>query len=187
MGNRIMKITRGIVVSLTGAALLLLNGCGEVGFKMGAGAGALEADQKACKESGVGPAAYKACMNGKGWTIADLDAGPSSTYIPPKPVEGASPVSGGTTPAPSGVVPMAPAETPWMKPSAPVAATAPSPTDPMTPVPVTAWVKFGGGDPKDSIADCVKTLGPAHAPDKAHKTVTVALLSCMRDHGWRGI
>jgi hypothetical protein len=183
MGNTIMKITRATVVSLAGAALLLLSGCGEVGFKMGAGAGALEADQKACKESGVGPAAYKTCMNGKGWTIADLDSGPSSAYIPPKPVEGAAIA----VPAPSGVAPMTPAETPWMKPSTPAAAAAPSPTDPMTPVPVTAWVKFGGGDPKDSIADCVKTLGPAHEPDKAHKTVTVALLSCMRDHGWRAI
>jgi hypothetical protein len=178
-----MNITRATVVSLAGTALLLLSGCGEVGFKMGAGAGALEADQKACKESGGGPAAYKTCMNGKGWTIADLDAGPSSTYIPPKPVEGA----GMAAPAPSGITPMAPAETPWMKPSTPAAAPALAPTDPKTPVPVTAWVKFGGGDPKDAITACVATLGPAHAPDKAHKTVTVALLSCMRDHGWRGI
>jgi hypothetical protein len=162
---------------LMGAAALLLSGCGEVAYKTGAGADALRSDTDSCKQAGGGPDAYKSCMSAKGWAIADLDAGPSSTYISPKPAEAAAPVSGSIPAAP-----LAPAA-----PMAPVGMPAPPPTDPMTPVPVTAWIKFGGGDPKDSIAACVATLGPAHAPDKTHKTVTVALLSCMRDRGWRGI
>ncbi|MDB5393152.1 MAG: hypothetical protein JWM91_658 [Rhodospirillales bacterium] len=168
---------RWTVLSLMGAASLLLSGCGEVAYKTGAGADALQGDQQTCKQAVGGPAAYKTCMNAKGWTIADLDAGPSSTYIPPK-------VAPGGAPAPA---PTSPAETPWMKPTTAAAAPIPPVTDPMAPVPVTAWVKFGGGDPKDAIATCVTTLGPANEPDKAHKTVTVALLSCMRGRGWRGI
>ncbi len=172
---------RGMFFGLTGA-VLLLGGCGEVAFKTGAGADALKADQLTCRQTSAGPAAYKACMNDKGWAIAELDGGPSSTYIPPMATQPGVP-SAATTGASA---PMSPAETPWMKP--PAAATpAAQPTDPMTAVPVTAWFKFGGNNPKDAIASCVATLGPAHQPDTLHKTVTVALLSCMRDHGWRGV
>jgi hypothetical protein len=176
-----MNMTRVAVLSLSGAALLLLTACGEVGFKMGAGAGALEADQASCKQAGGGPAAYKACMNAKGWTIADLDAAPSSTYVPPKPVAGSAMTTSAPMAMPSS--PGSPAM-PATSTATPME-TAPPPTDPMTPVPVTAWVKFGGGSPDDSIATCVSTLGPAYAPDKVHKTVTVALLACMRGQGWR--
>jgi hypothetical protein len=171
-----MNMTRVAVLSLSGAALLLLTGCGEAGFKMGAGAGALEADRASCKQAGGGPAAYKACMNDKGWTIADLDAAPSSTYVPPAPVAGTAPMAMPSSPG-SPAMPTNSTATPTEA--------APPPTDPMTPVPVTAWVKFGGGSPNDAIATCVSTLGPAYAPDKVHKTVTVALLSCMRGQGWR--
>lgn len=174
---------RGTGLAFLAATALLASGCGEIAYKTGAGADALQSDQQSCKAAGGGAAAYKACMNGKGWAIADLDAGASGTYIPPKPVPGAPP-------------PMAPAETPWMAaPTNPMPGMAPPPApaaatpaaDPTRPVPVTAWVKFGSGDPKDAMDACVASLGPAHAPDKTHKTITVALLSCMRDHGWRGL
>jgi hypothetical protein len=172
-----MKRARGTLLNLTWAGLLLLSGCGEVAYKTGASADALQTDQQTCKQAGAA-ADYKSCMKAKGWSIADLDAGPSTTYIPPKPAQHV---------AISAPAPMVAAETPWMKPTIEVAEPAPTATDSTTPVPVTAWVKFGGGDPKDAIASCIGTLGQAHQPDMAHKTVTVALLSCMRDQGWRGI
>jgi len=175
----IMKTLTGRFIGLT-AAMALLSGCGEVAYKTGAGADTLQADQRICKQAGGGgPDDYKSCMNAKGWSIADLNAGPSSNYAPPKTEIGVASSAG---PAPSvgsatsmGATPTLPAS--QMRPV----------TDPMTPIPVTAWVKFGGGPPNDAIADCVATLGPGYAPDKLHKTVPVALLSCMRDHGWRAL
>jgi hypothetical protein len=57
----------------------------------------------------------------------------------------------------------------------------------MAPVKVTTWIRFGGGGPGDDIAACVTTLGPASQPDTVNKTVTRALLACMREKGWRGL
>lgn len=171
-----MTRPRGIVFGLICAASVLLSGCGEVAYKTGAGADALQADQHQCKQMPGGPAAYKSCMNAKGWAIADLDASPSQTYAPvPRPA--------------AGMPAMAAAPVPGAPPSAMASApkdTTPPAADPMAPVPITAWVRFGGGGPQDDIDACVAKLGPANAPDKTHKTVTAALLSCMRDAGWRG-
>ncbi len=54
----------------------------------------------------------------------------------------------------------------------------------MAPVSVTAWFKFGGSDPKETIAACVATLGPAYQPAPGGKTVATALVACMREKGW---
>ncbi len=174
-----MSKTRGIVFGLMGATLL--SGCGEIAYKTGAGADALQADQHECKLTAGGPTAYKSCMNAKGWAIADLDAGPSQTYAPaPKPAAG-MPAMAATSPPGAPPSTMAPGAAP-----APIDA-APPAADPTTPVQITAWVKFGGGGPQADIDACVAKLGPGNAPDKVHKTVTVALLACMRDAGWRGL
>ncbi len=69
--------------------------------------------------------------------------------------------------APAAVQPAAPGAA-----AVPVPApTAPAPPEPTAPVKATAWVKFGAGN----------------APDTVNKTVTRALLACMRGRGWRGL
>jgi len=151
-----------------------LGGCGEFAYKTGAGADALAADKQACQQAGGD---FQACMHGKGWTIANL--------------------SGDDTPAMAGTAPTAAATpaTPTMPGAPPIAATVsaaqavppPPPVDPLAPVKMTAWVKFGGGGPQDDIDACVSKLGPANAPDTIHHTATRALLACMKEKGWRGL
>jgi hypothetical protein len=163
-----------LILSLT---ILGLSGCVEFAYKTGAGADALASDKAACEQAGGD---YPKCMHDKGWTIANLSgddpitapAAGTATAMAPPPAPGmaaappaAAPGSAGTAPAPA----------------------SPPPADPMAPVKMTAWVKFGGGGPQDDIAACVATLGPTSAPDTINHTVTRALLSCMRAKGWRGL
>jgi hypothetical protein len=158
-----MNTPHRLILMLT---MVSLGGCGEFAYKTGAGADALAADQAVCKQT----ATYAACMHDKGWTIAELgdDA--------PSPAPAAAGVTTVQPPMPGAAAAPVPAETP----SAPV-------VDPMAPVKTTAWVKFGAGSPHDDIEACVATLGPGNAPDIANKTVTRALLACMRGKGWRGL
>jgi hypothetical protein len=169
-----MNVTHRLILMLT---MLSLGGCGEFAYKTGAGADVLAADQQACKQA----ATYRACMHDKGWTIADLGddtpatapvaAGPAS--VQPSPGQPSTP---GAVPSATPTGAPVPAETP----PAPV-------VDPLAPVKTTAWIKFGAGSPHDDIEACVATLGPGNAPDTVNKTVTRALLTCMRQKGWRGL
>src|ERR1700761_7743591 len=149
-------------------SVLGLGGCGEFAYKTGAGADALAADKQACQQTGGD---LQACMHAKGWTIANLsgDDAPATSGGETPPAPGAPPTAAMASAAP------APAPSP------------PAPVDPMTPVKMTAWVKFGGGGPQDDIDACVARLGPANAPDTVHHTATRALLACMREKGWRGV
>jgi hypothetical protein len=162
-----MTKTRGVVAA---AIIMLAGGCGEIAYKTGAGADQLASDQQACKRGDGNTAAYKQCMNGKGWAVANLD-GTSQSPAMASATSGsvtvdAPPVSGG---------------------GASQAAPPPLRNDPQGTVPISGWVKFGGGGPKDDIDACVATLGPAHQPDTVHRTVTNALLSCMHGKGWRAL
>jgi len=162
---------------------LMLGGCGEFAYKTGAGADALTTDKAACQQAGGD---YRACMHAKGWTVSNLsgdDAPPAQAAEAAAPPAVAAPMVA----APTGSAPMATAapSTPGaVPPSAPAMA---APADPMAPVKMTAWVRFGGGGPQDDIAACVASLGPAYAPDTVNHTVTRALLACMRGKGWRGL
>ena len=156
------------IVMLT---MLALSGCAEFAYKTGAGTDALAADKAACKQT----AAYETCMHDKGWTIADL-----GSDTPPAPI---------TAPVATNVQPSAPGTASVVTPAAASAPaeTAPAPADPMSPVKTTAWVKFGAGSPHDDIEACVALLGPDNAPNTVNKTVTRALLACMRGKGWRAL
>jgi hypothetical protein len=161
--------------------ILMLGGCGEFAYKTGAGADALAADKAACQQAGGD---YRACMHDKGWTIADLGGDVVRPPVAPPPPMTATP----TAAAPDGSAPMAAAPSaPGAVLSSAPAAPAAAPADPMAPVRMTAWVRFGGGGPQDDIAACVASLGPAHAPDTVNHTVTRALLACMKEKGWRGL
>jgi hypothetical protein len=162
------------LAGMVGVALLM-SGCGEFAYKTGAGADALQADQKTCRMSAGGEPGYKDCMNGKGWMVADLDGGGSTETSGPPPAAGS--VSA-TSSSPDGPASMT-APTPVLRTSAPA--------NPLTPISVSAWVKFGGNSPSDAISSCVVALGPAHQPDTTRHTVTAALLACMREKGWRAL
>jgi hypothetical protein len=170
--DRRMKTPHRLILTL---AVLGLSGCGEFAYKTGAGADALAADKQACQQAGGD---LQACMHAKGWTIANLseDDAPAAAK--------AAPAATAATPVP----PSAPGATPaTATASAGAAVPPPPPVDPMAPVKMTVWVRFGGGGPQDDIDACVAKLGPANAPDAIHHTATRALLTCMREKGWRGL
>jgi hypothetical protein len=167
-----MSKPRALVLTLIlCASALMIGGCGQLAYKTGAGADALEADEQTCKQGAVDQNAYAQCMHEKGWSIANLDgssAAPAAAVAPSSSPSGA-PVSPDQPSGPATIAPAAP------------------PVDLMAPVKVTTWIRFGGGGPGDDIAACVTTLGPASQPDTVNKTVTRALLACMREKGWRGL
>ena len=169
-----MRATHRLPLMLT---ILMLGGCGEFAYKTGAGADALAADKATCQQAGGD---YRACMHDKGWTISNLsgDDVPTETAAAPAPPPMAGSAPAAATPmavTSAGSAPAAPADMP------------PPAADPMAPVKMTTWVRFGGGGPQDDIAACVATLGPGNAPDTVNHTVTRALLACMRGKGWRGL
>jgi hypothetical protein len=167
-----MSKPRALVLTLIlCASAPMIAGCGQLAYKTGAGADALEADEQACKQGSVDQNVYAQCMHEKGWSIANLDGSSTAPVAPVAP-----------SPSPSGapVSPDQPAGSATVAPAAPLA-------DPMAPVKVTTWIRFGGGGPSDDIVACVATLGPANQPDTVNKTVTRALLACMREKGWRGL
>jgi hypothetical protein len=143
-------------------AITIAGGCGEIAYKTGAGADALQADQRSCKQGGNDPVAYRSCMRDKGWAIANIDG---SGVVEPD------------------IAPEVTAQTASAAPLPNKAATA----APAGPVKVSGWFKFGGGGPQDDIAACVGALGPANQPDAASGTVTHALLVCMKKKGWNAL
>ncbi len=142
-------------------AITLAGGCGEIAYKTGAGADALQADQRSCKQGGNDPVAYRSCMRDKGWAIANLDGSGAAEPDAAPPVSAQTPSA---TPLPNKIA-----------------------AAPAGPVKVSGWFKFGGGGPQDDIAACVATLGPANQPDTANGTVTPALLACMKKKGWNAL
>ncbi len=169
-----------MTATLMGAAILA-GGCGEIAYKTGAGGDALQADQRACKQGEIDQSFYLSCMKDRGWAIADLDGGPTAPGVAPSAAP--SPVTGSAQPPSPGPASANMASASPESPGPPPPAAA----DPLRPVKVTTWLKFGGGGPSGDIADCVATLGPANQPDIVHHTVTTALLACMRGKGWRGL
>jgi hypothetical protein len=168
-----MNVTRHLIVTLT---IMALSGCGEFAYKTGAGADALAADKATCQQAG---GAYQKCMHDKGWSISNLSADDAS----------AAPMATADPAVPPAAAPSAPGAiaATSVATSSVQAIPGPVPVDPMVPVKMTAWVRFGSGSPNGDIEACVATLGPANAPDTVHHTATRALLSCMRQKGWRGL
>ncbi len=166
-----MKSPHRLILMLTALAA---GGCGEFAYKTGAGADALAADKEACRQAGGD---FQACMRGKGWTITNLSGDDAPAMAPE-----ATPTSAPVPPSAPGAPPIAATAS-----ATPVAVPPPAPVDPMAPVKMTAWVRFGGGGPQDDIDACVAKLGPANVPDTIHHTATRALLACMREKGWRGL
>jgi hypothetical protein len=143
-------------------AITIAGGCGEIAYKTGAGADALQADQRSCKQGGNDPIAYRSCMRDKGWAIANIDG---SGVVEPDIAPTATVQTASAAPLPNKAATAAPAG----------------------PVKVSGWFKFGGGGPQDDIAACVATLGSANQPDAANGTVTPALLVCMKKKGWNAL
>jgi len=167
-------------------ALVLLGGCADASFKMGADATQLRADRKACEASSD----VNACMEGKGWSSLAFkkdsassevtEESPALAQAQPREPDQAAVASSPTvlpSPATSEVKDFRVAHG---KPPKPRAAA----KDPMTLVKVTSWWKLGGSKPQDDIKACVAALGSQHAPDYIAQTVTQGLISCMAKAGW---
>lgn len=167
-------------------ALVILSGCADVSFKMGADATQLRADRKACDASDHADA----CMARKGWSSlafkkdAEVSAAAEeppalARALPPEPDQAV--VAARTAPLPS------PA-TSEVKDFRVAHGKSPKPRaaakDPKTLVKVTSWWKLGGSKPQDDIKACVAALGSQHAPDYIAQTVTQGLISCMAKAGW---
>ncbi len=157
-----MNKTRLLLAASILPAITLAGGCGEIAYKTGAGADALQADQRSCKQGGNDPIAYRSCMRDKGWAITNID---------------------GDGVAEPDVAPTVTVQT---------ASAAPLPNKPANaapagPVKVSGWFKFGSSGPQDDIAACVAALGPANQPDVEKSTVTPALLVCMKKKGWNAL
>jgi len=169
--------SRGIFGAGVITAVLALAGCGEIAYKTGASADSLEADRRVCKQADTDQDSFRSCMNRRGWSVADLDAPAAPKSADKNPPHPANLGIGENPPEAAAAARTDATRTEMIPPAA----------NPSTPVPVSGWVKFGGGSPDDAIAGCVAALGPAHKPDQTARTVTAALLACMRDKGWRGL
>jgi hypothetical protein len=155
-----MKNLRMVLTASILPAVMIAGGCGEIDYKTGAGADALQADQRFCKMGGNDVVAYRSCMRDKGWAIANLDgSGAAAPNVAP-------------TAQTTAVAPL----------QNKTAAAAP-----VGPVKVSGWFKFGGGGPQNDIESCIAALGPADQADTAGRTVTPALLACMTKKGWSAL
>jgi hypothetical protein len=181
-------IRMAAALAMTGLAL---SGCGEVAFKPGGSSEGFAAARQACHQQTTDDAAYRACLDKAGWSVADFgstepepaaDAAPSGASSP-QTATGRAGSAATVSAAPVSATPETPARS-----TAPVAPSAPGP-DPMSLVSVGSWWKFGSGeqDLHASVDQCVARLGPAHQPPAAVHTVTRALYACLAEHGWHGL
>jgi len=174
MGNRRLidkaGATTGFVLI---SSCLLLAACGEISYKRGASAGDLAQAKLECSASSA-PAAIEACLETKGWLVADM--GKDALLNEADPVIQATYQGDQRTPTVSNK----PSEMP--KPGG----TPTQPKDPMDVFVINSWWKAGQG-PQALQADsaaCVAELGQAHQPDASYQKATRGLLRCMRKHGW---
>lgn len=177
-------------------ACAVLAGCATMTFKRGAGPGAAQSDEDACRKTSSSEAAYAECLRARGWSVsvpgertapaADTEPSATAPHVPAPAAPGtpaaahhekpASAAAGTTAPRPAAAASSAAASTPPAPPK-------PSPT---TLVTVSSWWKLGGngGDLDAAVAACVDQLGPTHRPAHGPTEVTVALRDCLRGKSW---
>lgn len=146
----------------------VLTGCGgEVAFKRGAGAEALETDQNTCRRQTTVP--YSQCMESRGWTLHRMDESNPLMVIVPNP-ENRAP---GETYVPKQ------ADKPASK----------LPPDPMEVLNVSSWWKTASGpdDLKQTVANCENKLGDGHKASPDFKRMTRGMVLCLRESGWYGL
>ena len=205
--HRSEKLLRAVLV--IAPALALLDGCGTVTFKRGASSGAMEADERACRDATTNEAAYVECMRDRGWYIGGAGAAPDTqaTETPiPRPTASTESVPGIPAATPTATVTTNPpkADAPEPPPSVTPAAAAvltpvvaappsqatveasPEPSDPLARVEVASWWKLGGSPAglERAIEACVAKLGEAHRPDPGARIVTAGMRTCLREAGW---
>ncbi len=168
-----MRLTRPLLLSAL--TLGLLAGCTSVSFKQGAGGADYRRDERACMGTTTERTAFIQCMEAKGWwtrsteelsqiTLVSVEDSEAAAEMQPAPAEEvAAPGDGSARPTPSTRTASAPA---------PV-----TPKDPLDRLRIAMWSKMGAGT-NELIADqaqCLATLGEAHAPDTTAGTVTRGL------------
>ena len=174
-------------------AITLANvSCGSYTFKRGASPGDMAADESACRGT---EQVFHECMRKRGWFIASnlSDLKPTepvieqSTITPAQDtsavqaaIKSANQVADETNSEPAPIragskgIP---------------AADVPKVVDPLTPLAVSSWWKFGGnaGGLEQDIAACVADLGNAHRPQPAATIVTQGMRACLKEHRWFAI
>lgn len=152
-------------------AAALAGGCGELAYKRGGDAAALDAARQAC--GGGDPAAYERCMAARGWFVRPARR---------QDTRNADPVAEASViPSDQRFENAAPPDRP-----APAAAHTPDPLDRFR---ISSWWKAGGdaGQLERDTDACVARLGEVHRPDPATRRATRGLLLCMRDKGWTAL
>jgi len=170
---------------------LMLTGCGETAYKMGAGGDQFLADKRSC--ANTDEEGLKACMRSKGWTMMGLDTlRPAPTALERDEVAQIEAAKTPVAQADSASMPAAPAapksETTKTTESNPGmaekhSAAKPAP-DPNGKIMVGSWWKFGTTNFKADADSCTAKLGPEHRYDETNKTATRAFAKCMRDLKW---
>jgi hypothetical protein len=180
--------------SLVGAAALIAitlasTSCGSYSFKRGASPGDMAAAELACRATDQ---VFHECMRNRGWFIASnlsdlMPAEPvvdQSTMTPAKATS-AVPAAKESAKQVAGAMASDPAPSRADLKSGP-AADVPKVFDPLTPLAVSSWWKFGGnaGGLEHDIAGCIAELGNAHRPQPAATIVTQGMHACLKGHGW---
>lgn len=168
---------------------LLPGACGEFAYKVGGQAEDMQTAQRDCGNGITDASAYKSCMAKKGWTVSDWNDSAllaSTSVVSDNRAVVRSAEAGPSLPLAAPSVPAS---------SAPPAASA-TPTLPASPPPdpkdrfrVGSWWKAGGSEDglNADVDACVGRLGEEHRPDQPPRTVTRALLACLREKGWHGV
>ena len=183
------SLTRAAVVVIITLASV---SCASYTFKRGASPGDMAADEAACRAT---EQVFHECMRNRGWFIASNpgDLKPAepvveqSTMTPAKDTS-AVPAAKESANQVAGAMASDPAPSRADLKSGP-AAEVPKVFDPLTPLAVSSWWKFGGnaGGLEHDIAACIAELGNAHRPQPAATIVTQGMHACLKGHGWYAI
>jgi hypothetical protein len=202
---RLLRIARatGLVVLMAG----FLAGCGELAYRRGAGADDWRQAVQDCRQTALTDlqqpsqdakgASEEACLGGKGWTVArwrgtTVERGAADTSAGSAPAS----ESGVATPVLASRISTTTtirtvAETDAANPKA-------AQINPVRggeghhvegPIPILTWWKAGGfpSDLDDAARSCAERLGLPIDPDPAHRKVSLAMLTCIRDTGWHAV
>lgn len=192
-----------LTVCVCCAAILIVSictgGCASYSFKRGASPDSMAADELVCRAPQED---FHSCMRDRGWFIAsDLDDQKPTAPMSDSSVTATESSSAATltasvhAAAPTLDVvatadPIAPAANrARLKQIQSVEALRTDTSDPLTPLAVGSWWKFGGnpsGLESDTIA-CIGKLGNAHRPEPAATVVTQGMHSCLKENGWYAI
>ncbi|MFT4585371.1 MAG: hypothetical protein ACI915_001273 [Gammaproteobacteria bacterium] len=174
-------------------AITLANvSCGSYTFKRGASPGDMAADESACRGT---EQVFHECMRKRGWFIASnlSDLKPADPGIEQPTIMPAQDTSAAqaATKSVNQVAGESKSERPPSRTGSKSVPTAdvPKVVDPLTPLAVSSWWKFGGnaGGLEQDIAACVAELGNAHRPQPAATIVTQGMHACLKEHRWFAI